>query len=284
MSWIAMVAHERVCSLSQFWQMKNLARTSFQVSQDYFPETMAQLAIVNAPSSFTTIWSFIKPWLAKETVAKVDVLGSDYQSVLLDLIDADSLPTSLGGSCNCEEGCEKSNAGPWKEGRAERREKFLRGEGEAGVHVDKEVLNGGIRGTLEEDEEEREGRAERGSQHSRRSSKRSSKSAQSVRSSSLLSRPIDIPNSRTSEERDEEMEASSQSTQASTPGPSTPPLDISSEMTGLSISSSPEDKSEGVREEDITPTTPRKFNHAVRPETRTVQTGDLHAGPPVSVM
>ena len=25
--------------LSQFWQMKNLARSSFQVSQDYFPET-----------------------------------------------------------------------------------------------------------------------------------------------------------------------------------------------------------------------------------------------------
>ena len=25
--------------LSQFWQMKNLARDSFQISQDYFPET-----------------------------------------------------------------------------------------------------------------------------------------------------------------------------------------------------------------------------------------------------
>jgi len=116
--------------LSQFWQMKNLARQSFQVSQDYFPETMAQLAIVNAPSSFTTIWSFIKPWLAKETVAKVDILGSDYQKVLLNLIDAENLPSSLGGKCTCEEhgGCEKSNAGPWSEGRKERREKWLRGE------------------------------------------------------------------------------------------------------------------------------------------------------------
>lgn len=26
-------------STSQFWQMKNLARGAFQVSQDYFPES-----------------------------------------------------------------------------------------------------------------------------------------------------------------------------------------------------------------------------------------------------
>ncbi|CAL1713230.1 unnamed protein product [Somion occarium] len=125
-------------SLSQFWQMKNLARQSFQVSQDYFPETMAQLAIVNAPSSFTTIWSFIKPWLAKETQQKVDILGTDYQKVLLDLIDAENLPESLGGKCTCPEagGCDKSNAGPWNEGRKERREQWLRGEGEPHLGAD----------------------------------------------------------------------------------------------------------------------------------------------------
>ncbi|KAL6302784.1 CRAL-TRIO domain-containing protein [Sparassis latifolia] len=118
--------------ISQFWQMKNLAHDSFQMSQDYFPETMAQLAIVNAPTSFTTIWAFIKPWLAKETVAKVDILGSDYESVLLAQIDAENLPESLGGTCTCVEagGCSKSNAGPWTDGRRERRERWLRGEGE----------------------------------------------------------------------------------------------------------------------------------------------------------
>ena len=96
---------------------------------------MAKLAIVNAPSSFTTIWSFIKPWLAKETVQKVDILGSDYQKVLLDLVDAENLPASLGGKCTCSEfgGCEKSNSGPWSEGRKERRERWLRGEGEIQV-------------------------------------------------------------------------------------------------------------------------------------------------------
>ncbi|KAF8158167.1 CRAL-TRIO domain-containing protein [Crassisporium funariophilum] len=105
--------------LGAFWQMKSLARSSFQISQDYYPETMGQLAIVNAPSTFTIIWSAIKPWLSKETAAKVDVLGSNYKRVLLDLVDAENLPSSLGGACTCAEegGCHLSGAGPWQDGR-----------------------------------------------------------------------------------------------------------------------------------------------------------------------
>ncbi|KAG1906424.1 CRAL-TRIO domain-containing protein [Suillus fuscotomentosus] len=100
--------------LSQFWQVKSLAQASFQISQDYFPETMGQLLIINAPSSFTFIWGIIKPWLAKETVEKVDILGSNYREVLLDVIDAENLPEILGGTCTCksEGGCDLSGAGP----------------------------------------------------------------------------------------------------------------------------------------------------------------------------
>ncbi|OCH91865.1 CRAL/TRIO domain-containing protein, partial [Obba rivulosa] len=110
--------------MSQFWQMKNFARDAFQVSQDYFPDTMAQLAIVNAPSTFTTIWSFIKPWLAKETVKKVCILGTDYADRLREWVDPDNLPTYLGGNCTCEEhgGCDKGNVGPWMDARREAQE------------------------------------------------------------------------------------------------------------------------------------------------------------------
>ena len=80
---------------------------------------MGQLAIVNAPSSFTMIWAMIKPWISKETAAKVDILGSDYAKVLLELIDEENLPSTLGGKCTCAEhgGCHLSGAGPWMEGR-----------------------------------------------------------------------------------------------------------------------------------------------------------------------
>jgi hypothetical protein len=121
--------------------MKSLARGAFQVSQDYYPETyvlgyqpfllfiayafmnsMGKVAVVNAPSTFAFIWRIMKPWMAKETQAKVDILGSNYKDVLLDLIDEENLPSVLGGKCTCggkdgESLCHLSGAGPWMEGR-----------------------------------------------------------------------------------------------------------------------------------------------------------------------
>jgi hypothetical protein len=84
---------------------------------------MGQLLIINAPSSFTFIWGIIKPWLAKETVEKVDILGSNYREVLLDVVDAENLPEILGGTCTCEGegGCDLSGAGPWMIERKERK-------------------------------------------------------------------------------------------------------------------------------------------------------------------
>ncbi|RPD62395.1 CRAL/TRIO domain-containing protein [Lentinus tigrinus ALCF2SS1-7] len=116
--------------ISQFWQVKDFSRSSFQVSQDYFPETVARLAIVNAPRGFSTIWNVMKPWIAKETASKVTIHGSDYKSKLLELIDEDALPARLGGKCTCAEhgGCMQSNAGPWMHKRTQRREAWLKGE------------------------------------------------------------------------------------------------------------------------------------------------------------
>ncbi|KZT64683.1 CRAL/TRIO domain-containing protein [Daedalea quercina L-15889] len=104
-------------SLGQFWQMKDIARAAFQVSQDYYPEMSAKFYIINAPWTFTTIWSFVKLWLAPRTIEKIDILGADYQAVLLKHIDAENLPAFYGGKCDCLEvgGCKWSM--PMREGR-----------------------------------------------------------------------------------------------------------------------------------------------------------------------
>lgn len=80
---------------------------------------LGRLTVINAPSTFTAVWNIVKGWLSKETAEKIDILGSDYKGVLLDLVDAENLPISLGGTCTCSEagGCQLSGAGPWQEGR-----------------------------------------------------------------------------------------------------------------------------------------------------------------------
>jgi len=105
---------------------------------------MGQLAIINAPSTFTIIWNAIKPWLSKETLAKVDVLGSDYKDVLLKLVDEENLPRILGGKCSCENegGCSLSGAGPWQDGRdgwGPKAEAKRKAEGEKVTEKDEEV-------------------------------------------------------------------------------------------------------------------------------------------------
>ncbi|KAH9063994.1 CRAL-TRIO domain-containing protein [Lactarius vividus] len=86
--------------LAQFWALKSIARRSFEISQSYFPETMGQMLVINAPTSFTAIWSIIKPWLSPRTLDKITVLGTNqHHTILHDLVPPENLPAALGGTC-----------------------------------------------------------------------------------------------------------------------------------------------------------------------------------------
>ncbi|KZZ92417.1 Sec14 cytosolic factor [Moelleriella libera RCEF 2490] len=88
-------------------------RQASVISQNYYPERLGKLFMINAPWGFSTVWSAVKGWLDPVTVNKIHILGGGYKSELLKHIDAQNLPKNLGGTCECKGGCENSDAGPW---------------------------------------------------------------------------------------------------------------------------------------------------------------------------
>eukprot|EP00246_Nothoceros_aenigmaticus_P002365 TRINITY_DN13217_c0_g1_i1.p1 TRINITY_DN13217_c0_g1~~TRINITY_DN13217_c0_g1_i1.p1 ORF type:complete len:289 (+),score=58.45 TRINITY_DN13217_c0_g1_i1:81-947(+) len=98
-------------------QVRHFIQKITKLDQDYYPEHLGNMIIVNAPTAFKAIWSLVKPCLDKRTQKKIEVHGGHFSHKLLELVDRESLPTFLGGSCNCLGGCENSDAGPWNEPR-----------------------------------------------------------------------------------------------------------------------------------------------------------------------
>ncbi|KAG2208154.1 hypothetical protein INT47_010516 [Mucor saturninus] len=93
------------CTNMSLWQFHMNAlyhlKAIAEIVQHYYPETLHRLFIVNAPSAFVVMFKVIKPWLNPRTLDKIHVLGKGYESVLLKYIDAENLPTFLGGTCTC---------------------------------------------------------------------------------------------------------------------------------------------------------------------------------------
>jgi hypothetical protein len=85
------------------------------ISQNYYPERMGKLYLINAPWGFSSVFSMVKKFLDPVTVAKIHVLGSGYERELLAQIPKENLPKQFGGSCQCQGGCELSDAGPWQD-------------------------------------------------------------------------------------------------------------------------------------------------------------------------
>ncbi|KAJ1269010.1 hypothetical protein BS78_07G177400 [Paspalum vaginatum] len=103
---------------------KNFSKTARElihrmqkIDSDFYPETLHQMFVVNAGSGFKWIWNSVKGFLDPKTSSKIHVLGSNYQSRLLEVIDPCELPEFLGGSCTCSDkgGCLGSNKGPWND-------------------------------------------------------------------------------------------------------------------------------------------------------------------------
>ncbi|XP_059279071.1 phosphatidylinositol/phosphatidylcholine transfer protein SFH12-like isoform X2 [Lycium ferocissimum] len=87
-----------------------------KIDNDYYPETLGEMFVINAGPGFRLLWHILKRFLDPETTSKIHVLGNNYQGKLLEIIDESELPDFLGGKCTCENdgGCLRSDKGPWR--------------------------------------------------------------------------------------------------------------------------------------------------------------------------
>lgn len=89
--------------------MVKFGKTIAAIDQDNYPEHLARLFIINAPSFFTAVWKLVRFFVDDRTKNKIHILGpKEQREVLLQYIREEDLPTFAGG---------KSEAWFQKEGR-----------------------------------------------------------------------------------------------------------------------------------------------------------------------
>lgn len=91
---------------------RDFLQIAIKIAQDYYPEMMAKMFIINTGFTFKALWAMAKPFLDKKTKEKITILGSDYKKALNEWIDNDQLPEFLGGTNTKKLG---DPCGPWAE-------------------------------------------------------------------------------------------------------------------------------------------------------------------------
>ncbi|KAH9578858.1 CRAL-TRIO lipid binding domain [Trypanosoma melophagium] len=87
-------------------QIIDIVRSIFQMDQEYFPEALHRLFVINCPAVVMYAFGLLKGSIDANTQQKV-TFCSKAQSleVLKKVIDEDKIPKILGGSCECTDGC-----------------------------------------------------------------------------------------------------------------------------------------------------------------------------------
>jgi hypothetical protein len=60
----------------------SMIQLASSIGQNYYPEMLGTMFIINAPMLFSTVWSGIKMLFDQRTQKKIVILGSGYQKEL----------------------------------------------------------------------------------------------------------------------------------------------------------------------------------------------------------
>ena len=100
---------------SIFGPIKGFIKLASDIGQDYYPEMLGKMTIVNTGFFFRAVWTMVKGFIDPKTQAKIGLFGSNFKNELLQLVDEDKLPEFFHGKCTCSDfmfGCLGSDIGP----------------------------------------------------------------------------------------------------------------------------------------------------------------------------
>ena len=72
------------------------------IDQNYYPEMLHKMFIINAPLSFRGVWALVQPFIDPVTSRKIEILGAKYHDRLKLEIPLQELPSIYGGMCKCK--------------------------------------------------------------------------------------------------------------------------------------------------------------------------------------
>eukprot|EP01017_Pseudomicrothorax_dubius_P025728 TRINITY_DN2810_c0_g1_i2.p1 TRINITY_DN2810_c0_g1~~TRINITY_DN2810_c0_g1_i2.p1 ORF type:complete len:183 (-),score=47.57 TRINITY_DN2810_c0_g1_i2:606-1154(-) len=64
----------------------NFIQLASSIGQNYYPEILGKMFIINSPMLFSGIWAVIRPWLDEKTRNKITIVGSKYDQQVLELV------------------------------------------------------------------------------------------------------------------------------------------------------------------------------------------------------
>ena len=76
-----------------------LVNYSIKLFQEFYPETVAKVFVINTPMMFSGFWTVIKPLFTTRTQVTVSVSSSSNAEELKKFIAPELLPVDLGGIC-----------------------------------------------------------------------------------------------------------------------------------------------------------------------------------------
>ena len=127
--------------ISKIGSVYSYVKSASVISQNYYPERLGKLYLINAPWGFASAFSVVKGFLDPVTVQKIHILGAGFQTELLKQIPSENIPTIFGGTCECEQGCAFSDIGPWQDPEWSRPPKWAQKEPESQNATEKETLS-----------------------------------------------------------------------------------------------------------------------------------------------